>query len=157
MLIKQKSLSLPRNLGFRTFGKLLIMFSAKVNLLYLLYLMAWRCRPLHLRKQNCLVKTFLRTLILMTHVFLYLFSLQELIWNCIIYLTLKVVEKVIMNPDLPKASGLDCILVVALKNYEPKNYENSSLRVWRSLLFQIVGRFHRWLLHLTMLGKGVDS
>ena len=54
----------------------------------------------------------------MTHVFLYLFSLLELIQNCIIYLTPKVVEKVIMNLDLPKASGVDCILVVVLKNCE---------------------------------------
>ena len=37
MLIKQKSPSLPRNLALRTFGKLLIVFSAKANLLYFLY------------------------------------------------------------------------------------------------------------------------
>ena len=43
----------------------------------------WRCCLLHLIKQNCLLKTFLRTLILMTQVSLYLFSLLELIWNCI--------------------------------------------------------------------------
>ena len=36
MLIKQKSPSLPRNLALRTFGKLLILFSTKVNLPYLL-------------------------------------------------------------------------------------------------------------------------
>ena len=35
MLLNQKSLSLPRNFVLRTFGKLLIMFSTKVNLLYL--------------------------------------------------------------------------------------------------------------------------
>ena len=37
-------------------------------------------------KANCLLKTFLRTLILMTRVSLYLFSLLELIRNCIIFL-----------------------------------------------------------------------
>ena len=37
MLIKQKSPSLPRNLALGTFGKLLIVFSTKVDLLYLLY------------------------------------------------------------------------------------------------------------------------
>ena len=37
-------------------------------------------------KQNCLPKTFLRTLVLITLVSLYLFSLLELIWNCIIFL-----------------------------------------------------------------------
>ena len=36
MLIKQKSLSLPRNSVLRTFGELLIVFSTKVNLLSLL-------------------------------------------------------------------------------------------------------------------------
>ena len=37
MLIKQKSLLLPRNLTLVTFAELLIVFSTKVNLLYLLY------------------------------------------------------------------------------------------------------------------------
>ena len=50
MLLKQKSLSLPRNLALKTFGKLLIVFSTKVNLLYLCYSMAWRCCLLHLIK-----------------------------------------------------------------------------------------------------------
>ena len=81
ILIKQKSLSLPRNLALRTFGKFLIVFSTKVNLLYLLYSTIWRCFLLHLIKQNCLLKIFLRTLMLMTQVFLYLFSLLELVWN----------------------------------------------------------------------------
>ena len=42
MVINQKSPSFPRNLTLRTFGELLIVFSAKVNLLYL-YSMALRC------------------------------------------------------------------------------------------------------------------
>ena len=43
--------------------------------------------PLHLIKQNCLLKTFLRTLMLMTQVIsLYLLSLRELIRNDIILL-----------------------------------------------------------------------
>ena len=79
MLIKQKSLLLPRNLALVTFGELLIVFSTKVNLLYLLYSTGRRCCLLHLIKQNCLLKTFLRTLILMTQISLYLFSLLELI------------------------------------------------------------------------------
>ena len=76
-VIKQKSPLLLRNLALVTF-ELLIVFSKKVNLLYLLYSMAWRCCLLHLIKQNCLLITFLRTLIL-TEVSLYLFSLLELI------------------------------------------------------------------------------
>ena len=35
----------------------------KVNLLYLLYSLAWRCCLLHLIKQNCLLQTFLKTFI----------------------------------------------------------------------------------------------
>ena len=34
----------------------------------------------------------------------------------------KMVKKVIMNLDLSKASGHDCIPVVVLKNYEPERY-----------------------------------
>ena len=37
-----------------------------------------------------------------------------------ISVTSKMVKKVIMNLDLSKASGPDCILVVVLKNYEPE-------------------------------------
>ena len=79
MLLKQKSPSLPRNLALGTFGELLIVFSTKVNLLYLLYSTDRRCCLLHLIKQNYLLKTFPRTQILMTLVSLYLFSLLELI------------------------------------------------------------------------------
>ena len=79
MLPKRRSPSLSRNLAFGTFGKLLTVFSAKVNLLYLLYSTARRCCLLLLIKQNCLLKFFLRTLILMTRVSLNLFSLLELI------------------------------------------------------------------------------
>ena len=79
ILLKQKSPSLPRNLALGTFGKLPIVFSTKVNQLYLLYSMAQRSCLLHLIKQNFLLKIFLRTLILMTQASLYLFSLLELI------------------------------------------------------------------------------
>ena len=70
--------SVPRNLALGTFGELLIVFSTKVNLPYLLYSMARRCCLLNLIRQNCLLKTFLITLILMTQVSPYLFSLLEL-------------------------------------------------------------------------------
>ena len=72
---KTKSPSLPRNLALGNFGELLKVFSTKVNLLYLLYLAARRCCLLHLIKQNCLLS-------------LYLFSLLEIIGNCIIFLQL---------------------------------------------------------------------
>ena len=80
MLLKHKIPSFPRNLALGTFGKLLIVFSTKVNLLYLLYSTARRCCLLHLIKQNYLLKTFPQTQILVTLVSLYLlFSLLELI------------------------------------------------------------------------------
>ena len=59
VLLKQKSLSLPRNLALRTFGELLIVFSAKVNMLYLPYSVGWRCCLLHLTKQIYFLDTFL--------------------------------------------------------------------------------------------------
>ena len=58
ILIRQKSPSLPRNLAPGTFGELLIVFSTKGNLLYLLYSTARKCCLLHLKQ------TFLGTLIL---------------------------------------------------------------------------------------------
>ena len=41
MPTKQKNPSLPRNLALETFGELPIVFSTKINLLYLLYSMAY--------------------------------------------------------------------------------------------------------------------
>ena len=121
MLIKQKNPSLPRNLTLRTFGELPIVFLTKVNRIYLLYSTVQRCCLLHLIKQNCLMKTFLRTLILMTQVYLYLFSASrtnQKLHN--ISVTPKMVKKFIKNLDLSKASGPDCIPVVVPKNCEPE-------------------------------------
>ena len=59
-------------------------FSTKVNLLYLLYFTPQRCCLLI--KQSFLLKTFQKTLILTTHVFLYLFFLLEFIRSCAILL-----------------------------------------------------------------------
>ena len=44
---------IKRNVALRMFGKLLTVFSTKVNLLYHLYSTAWKCCVLHLIKQNC--------------------------------------------------------------------------------------------------------
>ena len=118
MLIKQKSSLLPRNLPLVTFDELPIVFSTKVNLLYLHYSMAWGCCLLHLIKQNCLPKTFLRTLIsdISLPVFL---SRTNLNWQNI-SVTPKLVKKFIVNHDLSKASGPDCIPVVVLKSCKPE-------------------------------------
>ena len=75
-----------------------------------------------------------------------------------ISLTPKMVKKVVMNLDLTKASGPDCISVVVLKNCEPElSYILAELfkSVLRSLVFQIVGRLHLRSLYLRMLGKGL--
>ena len=75
-----------------------------------------------------------RTLILMTQVSLYLFSLLELIWNCIIFVTPKMVKKVssvvpVFNNIGERSTahnepwfvkGPDYIPVVVLKNCEPQ-------------------------------------
>ena len=60
----------------------------KAKSAYLLYSTARRCCLLHLVKQKCLLKTFLRTLTLMTQVSLYLITLLELIRNCMIFVYL---------------------------------------------------------------------
>ena len=76
---KTKEAITSRNLALGTFGKLLIVFSTKVDLLYLLYSPARRYFLLLLIKESCLLKTSLRTLIFMAQVSLYLFYLLELI------------------------------------------------------------------------------
>ena len=58
MLIKQKSPLLPRNLALVTSGELLIVFSTKVNLLYLLYSTGRRCCLLHLIKHKLFAENF---------------------------------------------------------------------------------------------------
>ena len=87
MIIKQNIASLSRNLTLGTFGKLPMLNKGKsTSSQYLLYLTAQKYCLLHLMKQNYLLKTFLRTIILMTQVSLFLFSLLELIRNCTIFL-----------------------------------------------------------------------
>ena len=80
--------------------------------------MAWRCFLLHLIKQNCFLKTFLRTLILMISLSVFPSRTNLNLHN--ICLSPKMVKKVIMNLDLSKASGPGCIPVVVLKNCEPE-------------------------------------
>ena len=118
MIIKQKSPLLPRNSALVTSGELLIVFSTKVNLLYLLNSTARRCCLLHLIKQNCLLKIFLRSLILMTQLPVFL-SRTNLKLHNNISVTPKMVKNLIMNLDLSKAYGPHYIPGVVLKNCEP--------------------------------------
>ena len=85
MLMKQKIPSFLTNLACGAFGELLIVFSRKVNLLYLPCSMAWRCFLLHLIKPNCFLRTFL-WILRKTQVSLYLFSLLQRLWSCKIFL-----------------------------------------------------------------------
>ena len=99
MLIKQSPLLL-RNLALGTFGELLILFSIKVNLLYLPYSTVWRCCLLHLIKQN-FAKNFSKNS-----------NLDDLGISLPVfpYRTNLILE----------LSGPDCIPVVVLTNCEPE-------------------------------------
>ena len=135
---------LLRNMVLWTFGELLI---TDVNLLYILYLTAWRRCFLDLIKQNGLLKTFRRSLILMTWISLYLFLLLKL-HN--ISVTPKIVKKVTANLDSLKASCPDCIPVVFLKNCEPE------LSCRLAELFSKCLKECWWPLYLRMLEKGLQ-
>ena len=104
-----------RKLARGTFGKLLIVFSTKVNLVNLLYLTARRCCLLHLigklvaenfSKNSNLDDSGISLPVFPSRSNLKLHNISE---------TLKMVKKVIMNLDLPKASGRSTadLLIVA--------------------------------------------
>ena len=158
MLIKQKTPSLPKNLALGTFGKLLTVFSIKVNLWYLLGSVDRRCCLLHLI-MKIVCEKLSKNSNLDDWVSLDLLSLLEFIWNYIISLTPEMVKKVIMNLDLSEASGLDCIPVVVLKNFKHELcYILSELFniCLKESCLQIVGRFHQLSLYLGILGKGLE-
>ena len=76
-----------------------------------------------------------------------------------ISVTPKMNTKAVKNFNLPKGSGSDCIPVVVLKTCESELfYILAELfnNVLRSLLFQIIGKFHQWSLYLRMLRKGLQ-
>ena len=118
MLMKQKHLTILRTLALGTFGELPIVFSTKVNLLYLLYLTVRRCFLLHLLKQSCLLNSNLDD----SRISLPAFPCRTNLKLHNIFLTPKMVKKIIMNLDLSKASGPDCIPVVILNNCEPEPF-----------------------------------
>ena len=98
ILLNLKQTSLSRNFALGTFDELLIVFKTKVNLLDVLYSMARRCCFLHLIKQNYLLKTFIRTLLLKAQVSLYLPCRTNLKLHNISLIP-KIVKKVTMNID----------------------------------------------------------
>ena len=116
-MIKQKNLLLP-NLAFANFG-LIIVFSTKVNLVYLLYLMVLKYCLLHLIKHNCLVKS-LRILIMITQVTLKLHSPLSNLKLHTIPIIPQLIKKVMSDLDSPNASGPDCVSVIVLRGCEPE-------------------------------------
>ena len=86
-------------------------------MLYLLYSTARKCFLLDLIKQNYLLKTFLRTLILITEVSYFPSRTSLKLHN--ISVTSKMVKKIITNLNSSKASSPDCIPVVVLTKCEP--------------------------------------
>ena len=115
MLIKQSSLLLPRNLALVTFCKLLIVSPTKVNLLYLLYSVAWRCCLLHLVKQNVSKKSDLDD----SGISLLIFPSRTNLRLHNFSVTPKMFKKIIINLDLSKASCCDCVPVIVQKICEP--------------------------------------
>ena len=122
---KTKESITSQKLGSQNFLRIDI---TKVNLLYLLYSTALRCCILNLIKQNCLLKTFLNFNLDDSGTFFPIFP-SRTNWKLHnIFVTHKMVKKVITNLDSSKVSGLDCIQVsgldcipvVVLKNYEPE-------------------------------------
>ena len=113
MLLKQKSPSLPRNLALGTFGELLIVFSTKVNLLYLLCSTDWRCCQCVSDKVKRFAENFSNNSNLNdTGISLPIFLSRTNLTLHNISVTPKIVKKVITNLDLSSASGPICIPVL---------------------------------------------
>ena len=76
---------------------------------------------MHLIRQNCLLKTFLRTLNLDDlGISLPIFPSRTTLKLYNISVTLTMVKRVIMSLDLSKTSGPACIPVEVLNNFEPE-------------------------------------
>ena len=119
MLIKQKTPSLPRNLAPGTFVKLLILFSTKVNLLIPPLFSGSEVLSSASNKAKLFAKSFSKNSNLEdSGMLLPAFPSITYLKLHNISVTPKMVKKVIMNLDSSKASNLDCIPVVILKNWE---------------------------------------
>ena len=120
ILVKQKSPSVPRNLALETFGELPIVFSTKVNLLYI---------PPIFNRSEVLSSTSDKAILFAENfsknsnrdnsgISLPVLSSRTNLKLYNISVTLKMVKKVIMNLDLSKAFGPDSIPEVVLKSCE---------------------------------------
>ena len=156
----KESVVSPRNFPLTILGKLPIVFSAKLNLLYLLCSTAQSC-CLASDKAKLFAKNFSKNSNLDdSGISLPVFPSRTHLKLHNISVTPKIVKKVITNFDSSKTSSLDCMPVVVQKScwcelsYVLVELFNMYL-VWRSFAFQIVGRSHWWSLYLRMLGKGL--
>ena len=143
MLIKQKSPSLTRNLALWTFGELLIVFSTKGNLLYLLYFNGPEVLSSESDKAKFFVENFSKNSSLDdSGISLSVFPSRTNMKLHNISVTPKMVKKIITVFDLSKVSGPDCIPVVVLKKRElgkrstDKNYNPVSLLFVVSKIFE---------------------
>ena len=120
ILIKQKSLSLPRNLTLRNFGKLPVVFSTQVNLCYTSLFNGVEGVLLSASdKANLFAKNFSKYSNLYdSGISLPVFYSRTNLIPHNIFVTPKVFKKVITGFDLSKASGPDYIPAVVFKNYE---------------------------------------
>ena len=117
ILIKQKSLSLYRNVTLRTFGKFLIMFSTRVNLLHIPLFNSPDLLPSAPDKAKLFTKNFSRSSYLHDSDIslpVFLPERHNKLHNIFVTLFLKT------NFDFSKVFGLDSNLVVALENCEPE-------------------------------------
>ena len=112
---KTKESITSQNLVLSTFGKLLIVFSTKVNLLYLLHSSSASDKAKFFAK-NVFKNSSLDDSVISLPVFPSRTNLKL----HDISVTLNMVKKVIRNLDLSKVAGPDCIQVVVLKNCEPE-------------------------------------
>ena len=119
MLLKERNPSFPRNLVLGTFEELLIVFSTKLNLLYLLYSMSQVLSSAS-DEAKLFAKNFSENCNLdESGISLSVFPSRTNLKLHNTSITAKRVKKVITNLDSSKASGSDCIPVVVLRNCEP--------------------------------------
>ena len=121
MLIKQKGQSLYRNLALRTFGELPIVFLNKGKSAITPLFNDLEMLPSASNKARLFAENFPKTSNLHdSGISLPVFPSRTNLKLHNISVTPKMVKKVIMNINLLKASGPECIPVVVLKNCEPE-------------------------------------
>ena len=120
----------------------------------------WCCLLL-LIKQNCVLKSFLKTFNLGdSGISLPAFSSRTAVKLDDIPVTPKLVKKAINSINFSKASDPDCILVAVMKNFEPEfSYilAGRFIIILRKSCFPDCwkGRSNLWFLYLKTLGRGL--